>query len=63
VGVLAMSHLPTAVMFVMDLSDGTGDKCLSVKDQLISRREVRARFLRRPWFDVVSSGIENCGWS
>jgi hypothetical protein len=50
-------------MFVMDLSDGTGDKCLSVKDQLISRREVRARFLRRPWFDVVSSGIENCGWS
>jgi GTP1/Obg family GTP-binding protein len=63
VGVPAMSHLPTAVMFVMDLSGGTGDKCLSVKDQLISRREVRAQFLRRPWVDVVSSGIENCGWN
>jgi nucleolar GTP-binding protein len=50
----AMSHLPTAVMFVMDLSGGAGDKCSSVEDQLILRREVRARFPRRPWIDVVS---------
>lgn len=50
----AMEHLPTAVMYVMDLSGGAGDKCSSVKDQLILRREVRARFPRRPWIDVVS---------
>ena len=50
----AMQHLPTAVMYVMDLSGGAGDKCSSVEDQLILRREVRARFPRRPWIDVVS---------
>ncbi|KAL3807187.1 hypothetical protein ACHAXA_006680 [Cyclostephanos tholiformis] len=50
----AMSHLPTAVMYVMDLSGGAGDKCSSVDDQLILRRELRARFPRRPWIDVVS---------
>eukprot|EP00804_Cyclotella_cryptica_P007749 CCRYP_001360-RA/>CCRYP_001360-RA protein AED:0.01 eAED:0.01 QI:221/1/1/1/0.33/0.25/4/2285/601 len=50
----AMSHLPTAVMFVMDLSGGAGDKCSSVEDQLILRREVRSRFPKRPWIDVVS---------
>mmetsp|Transcript_54916 Transcript_54916/g.164437 ORF Transcript_54916/g.164437 Transcript_54916/m.164437 type:complete len:184 (-) Transcript_54916:46-597(-) len=50
----AMSHLPTAVMYVMDLSGGAGDKCSSVHDQLRLRREVRERFPRRPWIDVVS---------
>ncbi len=50
----AMQHLPTAVMYVMDLSGGAGDKCSSVDDQLQLRREVRARFPRRPWIDVVS---------
>lgn len=50
----AMQHLPTAVMYVMDLSGGAGDKCSSVEDQLELRREVRARFPRRPWIDVVS---------
>jgi len=50
----AMEHLPTAVMYVMDLSGGAGDKCSSVEDQLILRREVRKRFPRRPWIDVVS---------
>lgn len=50
----AMRHLPTAVMYVMDLSGGAGDKCSSVEDQLQLRREVRARFPRRPWIDVVS---------
>jgi hypothetical protein len=33
----AMSHLPTAVMYVMDLSGGAGDKCSSVEDQLVLR--------------------------
>jgi len=50
----AMRHLPTAVMYVMDLSGEAGDKCSSVKDQLQLRRDVRARFPRRPWIDVVS---------
>jgi len=50
----AMQHLPTAVMYVMDLSGGAGDKCSSVADQLQLRKEVRARFPRRPWIDVVS---------
>jgi len=50
----AMSHLPTAVMYVMDLSGGAGDKCSSVEDQLILRRDLRARFPRRPWIDVIS---------
>lgn len=50
----AMQHLPTAVMYVMDLSGEAGDKCSSLDDQLQLRREVRARFPRRPWIDVVS---------
>jgi nucleolar GTP-binding protein len=50
----AMQHLPTAVMYVMDLSGEAGDKCSSVADQLKLRREVRSRFPRRPWIDVVS---------
>jgi nucleolar GTP-binding protein len=50
----AMQHLPTAVMYVMDLSGEAGDKCSSVADQLQLRREVRDRFPRRPWIDVVA---------
>jgi nucleolar GTP-binding protein len=50
----AMKHLPTAVMYVMDFSGEAGDKCSSVEDQLQLRRDVRARFPRRPWIDVVS---------
>jgi len=50
----AMQHLPTAVMYVMDLSGGAGDKCSSVQDQLQLRRDMRRRFPRRPWIDVIS---------
>jgi nucleolar GTP-binding protein len=50
----AMQHLPTAVMYVLDLSGGAGDKCSSIEDQLQLRRDVRARFPRRQWIDVVS---------
>ena len=50
----AMQHLPTAVMYVMDLSGEAGDKCSSIEDQLQLRRDVRKRFPRRPWIDVVS---------
>jgi hypothetical protein len=50
----AISHLPIAVMYVMELSGSAGDKCLSVEDQLVVRREHRAQFPRRPWIDMVS---------
>jgi nucleolar GTP-binding protein len=50
----AMQHLPTAVMYVMDLSGAAGDRCSSVQDQLLLRKEIRQRFPRRPWIDVVS---------
>lgn len=50
----AMQHLPTAVMYVMDLSGLAGDACSSVQDQLALRKQIRARFPRRPWIDVVS---------
>jgi GTP1/Obg family GTP-binding protein len=34
---VAMSHLPTAVMYMMDLSNCAGYKCSSVEDQLVLR--------------------------
>jgi nucleolar GTP-binding protein len=37
----AMQHLPTAVMYVLDLSGGAGDKCSSIADQIQLRKEVR----------------------
>ncbi|KAL7562232.1 hypothetical protein ACA910_004040 [Epithemia clementina (nom. ined.)] len=52
--IAAMQHLPTAVMFVMDLTGEAGDRCSSVADQLELRRQIRARFPKRPWIDVVS---------
>ena len=62
--IAAMQHLPTAVCYVMDLSGQAGDKCSSVADQLTLRRQIRARFPRRPWIDVVSKvdlGFEDDG--
>ena len=62
--VAAMQHLPTAVCYVMDFSGMAGDKCSSVADQLTLRRQIRARFPRRPWIDVVSKvdlGFEDDG--
>lgn len=50
----AMQHLPTAVMYVMDLSGLAGDACSSVEDQLLLRKQIRSRFPHRPWIDVVS---------
>ena len=52
--IAAMQHLPTAVMFVMDLTGEAGEKCSSIADQLHLRQEVRKRFPKRPWIDVVS---------
>jgi nucleolar GTP-binding protein len=50
----AMQHLPTAVMYVLDLTGQAGDACSSIADQLQLRQEMRRRFPRRPWIDVLS---------
>ena len=50
----AMRHLPTGVVFVLDLSGLAGDKCSSIAGQLAVRKEVRTKFPKRPWVDVVS---------
>lgn len=59
--IAAMAHLPTAVVFVMDLSGQAGDACSSVEDQLKIRKQVRDRFPKRPWIDVLAKydlGVE-----
>mmetsp|Transcript_29322 Transcript_29322/g.59983 ORF Transcript_29322/g.59983 Transcript_29322/m.59983 type:complete len:472 (+) Transcript_29322:34-1449(+) len=52
--IASLLHIPTAVVFVADLSGLSGDAKSSVEDQCAVRRELRARFPRRPWLDVVS---------
>ena len=52
--IASLQYLPTAVMFVVDLSGLSGDDKSSVEDQCLVRRELRQRFPRRPWVDVVS---------
>lgn len=52
--IASLQYLPTAVMFVVDLSGLSGDDKSSVEDQCLVRRELRQRFPRRPWLDVVS---------
>lgn len=47
----ALSHLPSAIMFVHDLS---GDCGTSVSDQFFLYNEMRERFGNRLWMDVVS---------
>ncbi|CAM9234690.1 unnamed protein product [Ascophyllum nodosum] len=49
----SMQHLPTAVVFVMDLSGYSGLQS-SLENQIEVRHELRRRFPRRPWLDVVS---------
>ena len=51
----AMTHLPTAVMFVMDLSGEAGDKCSSIEDQLILRQEVRFPSRKSFCVDAISA--------
>ena len=46
-----LQHLPTAVLFVTDL---TGDCGTSVAHQWLIREELRARFPDKAWLDVLS---------
>ena len=52
--IASLQHLPTAVIFVADLSGLSGDDKSSVEHQCSVRRELRERFPRRPWLDVIS---------
>lgn len=47
----ALSYLPTAVLYVHDL---TGECGVKVSDQLLLYKEIKDRFQDRPWLDVVS---------
>jgi nucleolar GTP-binding protein len=47
--VAAMQHLPTAVCFVVDLTNAE-----TVMDQLAVRKTLRERFPKRPWLDVAT---------
>mmetsp|Transcript_5626 Transcript_5626/g.7945 ORF Transcript_5626/g.7945 Transcript_5626/m.7945 type:complete len:308 (-) Transcript_5626:67-990(-) len=49
----SMQHLPTAVVFVLDLSGYSGEHS-TVKKQVEVRNEMRMRFPKRPWIDIIS---------
>jgi len=49
----SMQHLPTAVMFVLDLTGNSG-ALSSIENQIEIRNDLRARFPKRPWVDVIS---------
>lgn len=49
----SLAHLPTAVIFVIDVS-GMSGKQSSLEAQLNVRAYLKSRFPKRPWIDVVS---------
>lgn len=49
-----MQHLPVCVMYIIDLSGNAGAECSSIKNQLQLRKEIKKKFPKRPWIDVVS---------
>jgi nucleolar GTP-binding protein len=49
----SMQHLPTAVMFVLDLTGHSG-ALSSIENQIQIRNDLRRRFPKRPWVDVIS---------
>ena len=49
--IACLEHLPTAVLFVVDL---TGEAGTSLRNQLLIQRSLRARFPLKPWVDVFS---------
>jgi len=51
--IASIEHLPTCVVFVMDLTGLCGT---SFKDQLAIREHLKDRFPNRPWMDVLSKG-------
>lgn len=53
----AMNHLPTAVIYVMDLTGEAGDKFSSVADQLELRRQVSHPVRTRPTHQAAANGV------
>lgn len=49
--VATLEHLPTAALFVLDLTEGCG---CSVQDQWHIRRELLQRFPSKLWIDVIT---------
>ena len=49
----SLAHLPTAVIFVIDVS-GMSGKLSTLEAQLNVRNYLKSRFPKRPWLDVVS---------
>lgn len=49
--VATLEHLPTASLFVLDLTEGCG---CSVQDQWHIRRELLQRFPYKLWIDVIT---------
>ena len=47
----ALAHLPTAVVFVTDLTEECG---CTIEEQAAVRKELRLRFPNKPWIDVAS---------
>lgn len=50
----SLAQLPTAVIFVVDPTELAGKRLSSLVDQLHVRRQLRTRFPKRPWIDVLS---------
>jgi len=51
----SLAHLPTAVIFVIDPTELSGEKS-TLQAQINVRNHLKERFPRRPWLDVVSKG-------
>ena len=49
--VATLEHLPTAALFVLDLTEGCG---CSVQDQWQIRKELLQRFPSKLWIDVIT---------
>ena len=49
--IASLEHLPTAALFVFDLTEGCG---CSVQEQWLIRAELLQRFPHKLWIDVVT---------
>lgn len=49
----SLLHLPTAVVYVMDITNSAGEQS-TIDKQLRVRAALKERFPRRPWIDVIS---------
>jgi nucleolar GTP-binding protein len=50
----SLAQLPTAVLFVIDATELSGQRLSSLHDQLQIRQALKQRFPKRPWIDILS---------